>query len=50
MQQQSDSLTPFRCFGATNVAAGQQVCSVKNSQNGASPVPFVAMHEGEGGN
>ena len=50
MQQQSDSQIPFRCFGATIVAAGQQVCSAKNNQNGASPVPVVAMDMGEDGN
>ena len=50
MQQQSDSLRAFRCFGATNVAAGQQVCSAKNSQNGALWASFVAMDINEGEN
>ena len=50
MQQQSDSLRAFRCFGATNVAAGPQVCSAKNSQNGATLALFVEMDVGVGGN
>jgi hypothetical protein len=48
MQQQSDSLRAFRCFGATNVAAGQQVCSAKNSQNGATLARSIEMNMGEG--